>query len=223
VRRDSTLQSTGDTWPEKSVRWLLESVDVIDQLADELGRVVSEAEDERPIQAFFERNPELLVKLVRGGHGRWVFPKPRFGSEHIPDFMICERDSGGYHWHLVELENPNHRALTKNGQPTAYLTQARQQIDDWRIWLRKNVQYAQTELGYLGLDDEFHSIIVIGRREAIGTNQQDRYRELAQGKVEVMSYDRLLERVVSLAKGWRQLWDTRLTRGGEADSTELKE
>ena len=109
--------------------------------------MIDEAQDERPIQALFEGNPELLVQLLRGGHGRWVFSKPKLGSEHIPDFAICEKDSGGYHWCLVELENPNYDALTRSGQPTAKLTHAMQQIHDWRIWLRRNVQYAQNELG----------------------------------------------------------------------------
>jgi hypothetical protein len=194
-------------WPERYADWLLPSVDEIDRLAEELSRIVNEAEDESPIQAFFERNPGVLAQLVRGGHGRWVFPEARLGSEHIPDFMICDKDSGGYHWHLIELENPNYEALTKSGQPTAKLTHAMQQIRDWRIWLRRNIQYAQSELDYLGLDDEFDATIVIGRREAISAENQDRYRELSREKAEVMSYDRLLDRVASLAKGFRQFFD----------------
>lgn len=102
-------------WPDNYAEWLLPSVEEINRLADELEKVIREAGDERPVQEFFERNRGLLVQLVRGGHGRWVFPKPRLGSEHVLDFMICEKDSGGYHWHLIELENPNYKALTKKG------------------------------------------------------------------------------------------------------------
>jgi hypothetical protein len=170
-------------------------------------------QDERPIQQFFERNPGLLVQLVQGGHGRWVFPKPKLGSEHIPDFMICEEDSGGYHWHLIELENPNYDALTEQGQPTAKLTHAIQQVNDWRIWLRKNSQYAQHELGYLGLDGEFNAIIVIGRRKDMSSKDQERYRELSRDKIEIMSYDRLLDRIISLAQGLRQTLDDWARRG----------
>lgn len=190
----------------------------MDRLAEELGRIIDEAEDERPIQAFFERNPGLLAPLVRGEYVQWVFPKPRLGSEHIPDFMICDRYTAGYDWHLIELENPNYDALTRSGQPTARLTHAMQQIRDWRIWLRKNIQYAQSELGYAGLDAGFGATIVIGRREAISAKKQDRYRELSRGKVEVMSYDRLLDRVVSLARHFRRFLDAGLASDEEAGS-----
>jgi len=191
-------------WPDKYAEWLLSSIDEINRLAGELEKVITEAQDERPIQKFFEQDPGLLVQLVHYHHARWVFPQPRLGSEHIPDFMICGKDSTGYHWHLVELENPNYEALTKKGNPSAKLTHAMQQIYDWRIWLRKNCQYAQSELGYLDLDGEFDATIVIGRREDMSPKDRERYRELSRNKIEVMSYDRLLDRVVYLAKRWRE-------------------
>lgn len=58
-----------------------------------------------------------------------------------PDFMLCEMDSGGYHWILIELESPTHRSMTKAGEQSAKLTHALRQIRDWRIWLRKNIQW----------------------------------------------------------------------------------
>ena len=207
-----------DPWPKNAAKWLFESIDEINRLSDELAKLISEAQDERPLQNFFKHNPGLLVQLVRGGHGRWVFPKPKLGSEHVPDFMICEQDSGGYHWHLVELENPNYVALTKQGQQTAHLTHAIQQVKNWRIWLRDNSRYAQHELGYADLDSEFHAIIVIGRRNELDPEDLKRYRELSDDKVEIMSYDRLIDRVVSLAKGYRRHWDQWLSSGKETES-----
>jgi len=206
----------GDPWPDNYADWLLSSMEEIERLAGELENLVNSAQDEQPPQAFFERNPGLLVQLLRGSHGRWVFPKPRLGSEHVPDFAICEEDSGGYHWHLVELENPNFDVLTSKGQPTAKLAHAIQQVNDWRIWLRSNCQYAQNELGYQDLDAEFRAIIVIGRREDRTPRDQKRYRELSQdARTEVMSYDRLFERVISLARGQRQSWEDWLASGEE--------
>lgn len=194
-------------WPDKYAEWLLPSVDEINRLADELGGIITEAQDERLIQKFFEQNPGLLVQLVHYHHARWAFPQPRLGSEHIPDFMICGKDSSGYHWHLVELENPNYDVLTKRGNPSAKLRHAMRQIHDWRIWLRKNCQYAQNELGYLDLDAEFDATIVIGRRKDMSHKDRERYRELSRDRIEVMSYDRLLDRVVSIARRWREFHD----------------
>jgi len=135
------------------------------------------------------------------------FPQPRLGSEHIPDFMVCGLDSSGPHWHLIELESPKIPVLRKDGQPRQEFIHAKQQIDDWRIWLRKNSQYAQNELGYIGLDADFGAVIVMGRREDLAPEHRERYRELSRDKVEVMSYDRLFEQVTRSARGFRESFD----------------
>jgi|SRR5215831_9461322 len=77
-----------------------------DRLSSELLDTISQAGDERPLQAFFEANPSMLVQLFGYGGARWVFPPPRLGSEHIPDFAVCGLNSAGPHWHLIELESP---------------------------------------------------------------------------------------------------------------------
>ncbi len=192
-----------DPWPDNAITWLLPTMEEVDRLADELERTVSQAQDAKPLEKFFERNPSFLVQLFRYGHGRWVFPRPRLGSEHIPDFAVCGLDSAGPHWHLVELESPTCPVLRQDGQPREEFTRAVNRVSDWRIWLRKNVQYAQGELGYLGLDSEFKGVIVMGRRYDISPEHRERYRELPRGGIEVMSYDRVLEQVVGNAKGWR--------------------
>lgn len=193
ILKQSNFQSLGEPWPDQFVRWLHPAAD----LPARLEAVIDAAEDERPIQEFLKENPVVLAQVLQGGHGRWVFHKPKLGSEHIPDFMLCEKDSGGYHWWVVEIENPNHKVLKQNGEPTAELTHALQQVSDWRIWLRKNCQYAQTQLGFVHLDAEFKGIVVVGRRSGLNQRYQERYRELSGEKVEVMSYDRLIDRITS--------------------------
>ena len=201
---------TNNMWTANEVKWLLPSMEEVDRLENELKRTISEAKDEKPLQTYFEVNPSMLVQVFRYGHGRWVFPRPRLGSEHIPDFMICGLDSAGPHWHLIELENPTYSVLRKNGEPKSAFTHARQQIDDWRIWLRKNIQYAQSELGFTGLDTEFKATIVMGRRVDIKPVHQDRYRELSRDNVEVMSYDRLFEQATGAARAFRASVDNLL-------------
>jgi len=209
-----SLARYGDPWPDRYVDWLLSSAEEIKCLADKLENLINSAKDERSLQTFFEHNPGLLVQLLRGGHGRWVFPQPKLGSEYVPDFALCEKDSAGYHWYLVELENPNFHVLTSRGQPTAKFIHAIDQINNWRIWLRSNCQYAQSELGYRDIDGEFNAIIVMGRRTDRTLRDQKRYRELVQvARAEVMSYDRLLDRSISLARGERQFWDNWLASG----------
>jgi len=198
-------------WPKKRVDWILPGPD-IGRLGQELLETISRARDERPIQVFLEKNPWFLVQLFGYGHGRWVFPRPRLGSEHIPDFMVCGQDSAGPYWHLIELESPTRSVLRNDGQPRAAFTHASQQISDWRVWLRKHGQYAQSELGYTGLDDEFQGIIIMGRRSHLRTEHRERYRELSRGGLEVMSYDRLSEQVLGATEFWREI----LRRSGKS-------
>ncbi len=71
-----------------------------------LRAAVDRATREEEIQAYLWDHPLMLVQHLGGGHGRWVIPKPRLGSEYIPDFIIGDRDSGGRRWIAVELEGP---------------------------------------------------------------------------------------------------------------------
>ena len=175
-------------WPDKGVLWL----QVDPQLVTRLEATIEEATSEAPIHEFLERNPVLLAQMLNGGHGRWIFSKPRLGAEHIPDFMLCEKDSAGYHWTLLELESPCLSPLTKSGEQCAKLTHAIQQVRDWRLWLRKNIQYAQQELGFIDLCADFGGVVVIGRRRTLNDEHRERYRELSDEKITIMSFDRLL-------------------------------
>lgn len=199
-KHSTVSKRLGEPWPNKFVRWIDPPAD----LPDRLQEVIDAAQDERPIQKFFEKNPVALAQILRGGHGRWVFPKAKLGSEFVVDFMLCERDSGGYHWWLVELENPTHKALRKDGQQTEKLTRALRQIRDWRIWLKDNCQYAQNQLGFTDLDGEFQGIVVIGRRSHLDQRHQKQYRALSGEKLEVMSCDRLLGRITGAVESHRK-------------------
>jgi len=167
---------------------------------DELQRIVDAAYDERPIQHWFENHPATLIHLLSGSASGWVFGRPRLGSEFIPDLMICNLDSRGYQWHLIELESPRYSVLTQKAEQSAVLTHAVQQIRDWRIWLRNNVQYAQNELGYRELDAEFKGYVVLGRRKGMNKTERARYRELSRDGLTVMTYDRLIEGVSTLIR-----------------------
>lgn len=122
--------------------------------------------------------------------------------------MVCGLNSAGPDWYLVELESPATSVLRSDGQARAEFTHARQQIADWRIWLRDNSQYAQHQLGFEGLDSEFKAIIIMGRRADVADEHRKRYRELSRDGVEVMSYDRLTEQVTNAARSFRELVDS---------------
>src|SRR5260370_14576327 len=70
--------------------------DVYESHVRGLKRRLSTATAEPELQEYLERDPILLIQHLGGGHGRWVIPTKRLGSEYITDFVICERSSLGF-------------------------------------------------------------------------------------------------------------------------------
>lgn len=158
---------------------------------------LNDAADEKPMQTYLASHPHLLACLLPPGRDAWCWDRPRFGSESIPDFLLCTRNSTGFEWVMVELENPTVPPLIQSGLPGAKLREAQGQIQDWRIWLRDNIAYAQGQLGFIGLTAEAPSAIVIGRRSAIDTKHAKKWREITTDNTRVMTYDRLIDSISS--------------------------
>lgn len=152
------------------------------------------ATDERPLQIYLASSPVIIRTLLPSAADAWCVDRPALGSEFIPDFLLCHRNSLGYNWTLVELESPQKAALTKSGRPSAKLTEALSQIRDWRHWLRENIAYARSTLGFQGIHAEIPSYVLIGRRAHFDPEHIARYQELSLSSgVNVLSYDRLLD------------------------------
>lgn len=164
----------------------------------EFSAVLADAADERPAQVFLAAHPQLLSGLLPPGGDVWCFDRPRFGGEYIPDFLLCTRNSNGYQWILIEIESPAKPLLNGKGLPSAKLTEALGQVRDWRSWIRPNIAYAQTQLGYRDLTAEATAYVIMGRRANLNPKHATRYRELSDDRTKVMTYDRLID---SMARG----------------------
>lgn len=176
-------------WPEHYVEQRVPSdVNVAD-----LSRILDKAMDERPLQEYLAEVPAFLRQLVPACADFWCFDRPSLGGEFVPDFLLCWRNSVGFNWHYVELENPTKPPLIKSGRPSAKLVEALGQVSDWRDWLRENIGYARGHLGLKGIDAEAGGIVIIGRRCHIDPKHALRYRSLSTPSISVMSYDRLIE------------------------------
>lgn len=181
-------------WGPPNALPLRNSPDVVKQLT----RVVEKAQDERPIHCFLDRHP---CAAVYGAYGKtpmgWVFSKPRLGGgSRIPDFLICDYNSVGPGWIILELESPTISPLTTTGLVSAGLRTAVDQILEYRSWVRLNAGHEHLQ-GWVGLDEHFPAVIVIGRRDrAWSDTERRRIRDFERGhSIEVMSYDRFLNNV----------------------------
>jgi hypothetical protein len=161
--------------------------------------VLGNANDEADMQRYLEANPYLLIQHLGGGHGRWVIPRKRLGSEHVPDFVIGDRHSFGFEWQVVEIESPSAKMFNKSGAPSKALNHAIRQITDWRSWLKRNQDYASRRreangLGLVDIDGSVKGYIIIGRRHTIDPSTNERRRQLCSDlNIDIHSYDWLIE------------------------------
>jgi hypothetical protein len=168
------------------------------QLAD-FGEALKNAKRESDMQRYLETNPFILIQHLGGGNGRWVIPQKRLGSDFVPDFVIGERHSFGFHWQLVEIENPSAMVFTKNGDPSKTLNHAIRQITDWRSWLTRNQNYAcrrreENGLGLIDIDNNVKGLIIVGRHASISPSTNDRRRQLCSTyNIDIHSYDWLVD------------------------------
>jgi hypothetical protein len=189
--RDLTVPTADmkQLWPDNYINWT-QRVDPA--VFEELARILSEAKDERPLQEFYTAHPSLLA-LVFPVHNCWVFPKPRLGGgKWIPDFLLCDRNSLGYHWILIELESPTMEATNKDESVSVGCHHAVQQILDYRRWVRDNALFEEKQ-GFRGLNADCDGWVVLGRRDGGRTEpEQQRLADFRKQKIEIASYDRLI-------------------------------
>jgi antiviral defense system Shedu protein SduA len=115
----------------------------------------------------------------------------------VPDFIVCEWSSVGPDWFIVELESPTQSPLTQRGI-SQICNHAVEQINDYRTYIEEN-GYFLRENGWPKLHGQGEGIVVIGRRTDPGRSEAgDRLRNFRRQRVEIVSYDRLLEECQSM-------------------------
>jgi hypothetical protein len=182
---------------------------ITDEEVDEFRQAVDGAEREQDLQDFLQAHPTPLVLPLSGGHGRWVVPQKRLGSEHVIDFAIAEKSSFGFEWVAVELESPHARLFTRKGDPTAELTHGIRQIVDWRNWLSHNRDYAtrprdQSGLSLIDIDPQLPGWLIIGRRAELSDETRERRRAMSRDlNIRIHTYDWLLDRAEAAAAGYQ--------------------
>lgn len=186
--------------PEFVVEW--ESI--TPRTLQEFERLLSEARGERPLQAFLQCNPSILVQMLRPAPSGWVIPQKRLGDKHVTDFVLGHYNSLGHHWFAVELESPTATLFTKSGDPSTTLTHAIRQIQDWRSWLTNNLDYARRNRTDGGLElksirPDPQGIIFIGRRSMLTPDTQARREQMSRElRIDIHTFDHLFD----TARSW---------------------
>lgn len=117
----------------------------IDWLMPAWASLLSSSPAEKEVQVFLEAHPCLLPGALGdigpgGNHGPELdgvyreAPLEGLGRRRRPDFMWVTRSTSLITPICIEIEKPDRRWFSANGRPTAELTQALDQISDWKVW-----------------------------------------------------------------------------------------
>lgn len=150
----------------------------------------------------------ILKKNYRfGHHSLFIFPEFKLSPNFQVDYLIVGKNSDGYHFVFVELENPYGKITISDGSFGETIRKGIKQIDDWEIWLEENFAHlrlvfeqalSKTEI----LPKEFtvfdktriHFVVLAGRRKDFNDKTYRLQRSnLEQRKLQIFHYDNIVD------------------------------
>jgi len=171
----------------------------------EFSALLSDSSNGEPeLQKFMEMHPCLIpghdafyASAEPGPIYATAFSQPVLPGiyKRIPDFMWLPTDSQTQWAVLIELEGPNKRWFTQDGEQRAELTQAVDQVLEWKAQLSEPVNRLQfMDLYSIGRPPlAFEFCLIYGRREEVQISEPRQGFRLALQHPDVkwMTYDRL--------------------------------
>lgn len=135
-----------------------------EKLVDDYKNLLNNAKSEEEVQKFLNENPVLILPNYEE-----VMIKPTLSDQYIPDYAFATRRNGRLHWTFVEIENPDKRIFTKQGQFTAQFTQAKNQLLQWDSFISQNILF---------LKEKFHDLnrpsfyLIYGRNDELDSDNK---------------------------------------------------
>ncbi|ADF99527.1 hypothetical protein CBF_1827 [Clostridium botulinum F str. 230613] len=110
-------------------------------------KVLDNSKSENDIQTYIKSNkkwfiPASIIKEYNFGHKEnYLFPEMMLGSKYKVDYVICGRNSDGYHLLLIEFENANTPFINQDGNcESKSVNSGYGQIKNWKNWMDDNRQ-----------------------------------------------------------------------------------
>lgn len=151
---------------------------------------------ERDYHAYLAEHPAIFLAPYEC---YLVVSKLKLGSEYETDFVTMQEGySAGMKYTLYEIESPNTALFDSKGRPSQALNTALQQIRDWKRFLINDKsffkKYFPTSNTRVITNSQLKFKIIIGRRLTSALDIEKRRQISELENVEILSYDRLLER-----------------------------
>jgi hypothetical protein len=157
----------------------------------------NDAVDESAVQRFLaEPAHQFLVSPVH----RLIYPQKRLGGgRFVLDFAIQKSDG---EWEFIEIEAPGRAIYQRAGEePSAHLTHAIAQVEDWLRFVDDNRYTVEREDGFPGIYRP-GGRVVAGRDDDLGEQAQRRFkfRRAESQRIQLQTYDLLLKEARSYAE-----------------------
>jgi len=198
------------------------------KITEQYLNVLQNTKNEREIHRFLKSRPYLVRNTFNAWAWNYVEVLPEYplSNKYHIDFLILSADSGQWHASIVELKSPAVKPFTKGGLYSQYLNKGIKQLEERIAWFESNPVrfreqlsthfrkhsicaqcsnaddhiYASTEILDPRTCISFQYFIVIGRRKMIPHDFQSRRHPLGLNRIEIVSYDRMLNAAEKLDK-----------------------
>ena len=153
-----------------------------------------------------KNNSFLFYQLYsRKGGIQPNFSEVSFAGEMRCDFAWLNDNSDGLEWVLVEIEKPQMRLFNKNGDPSAELNHAIEQVKSWDRYFKENPGEKKRIFGAV---TRFRFILVAGKRKDWQNEQAIKWRAHHNNgyKIEIRSCNIFIDSLTYAQSHFDNLW-----------------
>ncbi|MCW3788299.1 Shedu anti-phage system protein SduA domain-containing protein [Plebeiibacterium sediminum] len=161
---------------------------------------------ETELLAILKNNSFLFYELYSRKYGiRPNFKEVAFGNKFRCDFAWLNDNSDGPEWVLLEVEKPSMKLFNKNGDPTADLNHAIEQVKSWDRYFSEN---PSEKARIFGAVSRFRFVLVGGMQEEWQKEAAAKWRiqHNNESKIEIRSSDVFLRPLEVAKKQYQELW-----------------
>lgn len=169
---------------------------------------------ERHILNFVNKNRyyNVIASIYHSGftfghHDAYLFKEFELTSTYKADYLLVGKNSHGYHFIFIELENPSGSITNKDGSFGSTIRKGIKQVEDWDKWLEGNFNnlsliFEKLKSNLIELPKEFrtldktrlHYVVVSGRRKDFNENTYSEKRRLLRSKnIHILHYDNIID------------------------------
>ena len=142
-----------------------------------------------------------------GNHDLYLFPEFPLGTNYKVDYLLTGKNSFGFHFMFIELENIYNGITNSNGSFGQTIRKGINQVNGWELWLEKNYNhlkpiYEKNLNPNQKLPNEFFEFdktkisytVVGGRREDYDeTTYRSRGKHRDESKIIILHYDNVID------------------------------